>query len=843
MGPALAEASLDCPPGTQPAEHTLAEGTEAWCALPDGTRQGPSIKTAATGRITERGYWEDGQQHGKWRYYDTQGRIIRTGQMTDGAPTGAWTHFTETNTPSATITHGRFPEPIHAAPQPTDPRYRWQLDLGSAATAWWPIAPDSVGIAIGTDRLVVVSVETGAIEADIPLPAPLRPDLQVIDGRILGVTGPGELFVAEVEAGGGGRWQRVRTPMGVTHAVAIDGENGVVVREGSGRLAGIDRTTGDTLWAGQLFMDKVPPLATDRLAIGVRNGREVRAVTIGDGAFAWQARMPASILAIGEASDRILVSLKGGMVQALDRDTGAPLWDLSVSLTAKVQPSWAYFGADTWLSTPLEAWRIDPVRGVVLDHQTARPPPEQAAADLSVGPQHTCTTGRKGGLRCTPGDWVLPTGAPVLPPLVHNATVLLAEPTGRILAVDPALTTAIDSGTLVDAELLVDEAIDVVMEWQGERVEQSVPWVVVERVRPLEDCTVTSAAIQLPVPAEIWPADPMEPVGAAPAPASLRATLWLDDFVLYDDLGEGPFSVHPDWDAEPAGTTWRMSWWHRHQPTLTALTVTLGDTTEPAEVDALVQCAAPPAQFSGEALLENGVRSWRIAGRLEITPHPHSLDGEPGCLLDIALSGSDQGAWSSPLLPAWSEIVVEAFREDDIDYSLDPDIVTLPSQLSGRVHLDAYEPAASARTAVTVDGVVDLRIDESPLFGSVLRAFAGPELLLEVPVPELTYGQVAPDADGRVLPTPLVDEHVHLARTVAHDTPTDSWRLLWTRSSCESDLEAQLAPDEAPSDPESAPEADAPPPPPTAMPKPLPPARSRWRRNRPQKTPKGTPTK
>ena len=151
--PALAGASLDCPSGTNPTEVARDDGTEAWCALPDGTRQGPSIKSASNGQVVERGYWEDGQQEGNWRYYDVQGRITRTGQMSSGAPTGAWTHFTETSKPSATITHGRFPEPVEAAPQPADPRFRWQLDLDAAPTAWWRIGPASVGIAVGASRL------------------------------------------------------------------------------------------------------------------------------------------------------------------------------------------------------------------------------------------------------------------------------------------------------------------------------------------------------------------------------------------------------------------------------------------------------------------------------------------------------------------------------------------------------------------------------------------------------------------------------------------------------------------------------------------------------------------
>ena len=185
-------------------------------------------------------------------------------------------------------------------------------------------------------------------------------------------------------------------------------------------------------------MDDVRPLLVGDLAIGVRSSREVRAVTVGDGALAWQARMPAPVLAVGSRSDRFLTVLEGGMVQALDLRTGTPLWDLSVSLPKGVQPAWSTTDADIWLTTPDAAWRIDPMQGVVLEHHTARPPEGQKAAELAVGRHLSCTTGRRGGIHCNPGDWTLATEVSALPPLVHAATVLLVTPSGRILALDPA---------------------------------------------------------------------------------------------------------------------------------------------------------------------------------------------------------------------------------------------------------------------------------------------------------------------------------------------------------------------------------------------------------------------
>jgi len=237
--------------------------------------------------------------------------------------------------------------------------------------------------------------------------------------------------------------------------------------------------------------------------------------------------------------------------------------------------------------------------------------------------------------------------------------------------------------------------------------------------------------------------------------------------------------------------------------------------------------------------LENGVRTYRITGRLEITPHPHSLDGEPGCLLDVALGGTDHGAWSSPIHPAWSEIVLEAHGDTLPDLDIDAWDVSIPPEISGLLRLDAYEPGALDRTEVLLDGTVVLRIDDMDLRGPVLRAFSGTDLVLEVPVPELTYGQVEIDEEGRTVPVPTLEEHLHIARDLSYDTPDDAWRLLWTRSSCDADLLASVSV-EPDIESTKAPESAAEPAPPAAMPAPLPPARSRWRRRRTSKLPKAT---
>ena len=834
---AAAAEDLACPDGTADSEVTDTDGTELWCARPDGTRHGPFQKRDPSGRITERGYFEEGLRAGHWRYYDAKGHIVRTGQMSANRPDGAWTHFDPGGEASATITHGRFPPAEYAPPQPADPRHRWQLSLPASPTAWWAAPPDRLVVAVGTTRLLVVSLQTGAIDADIPLPAPLRPGLRIEGDRILGVTGPGELFVVELDADGGGTWQRVRTPVGVTDAIASGPDGAVWVRNGRGRITGIDLDTGSETWSGRLFMDELAPVAVDKRVIGLRDAREVRAITAGDGQFAWQARMPARVVALSGSPATVLALLETGEVQALDSASGAPLWSARVDLVPGVQPTMQADATATWITTPHDAWRLDTVRGVVLDHRSAQPPEGQSAADFSVGSRRACTTGRQGGIRCLPGDWELDTEAPVLPALVTDGAVIVAGMSGTVRALEPALARAIEQVGLEDDGILVDDTLAAEVDWRGDRFALDVPYMVVERPRPGDDCTVTTAAVQLPHPDTLWPPAELDDdtEDAAPVPDDAVA-LWLDDVVLQDDLGEGTFRVHEDWEETPLWTTWRMSYWHRHVPTLGELHVTLDDTTDPAEIDALVRCEGPPARFRGTALLDDGLRGFRMTGNLEVHPSPHSLDGVPGCLLDVSMAGTDYGSWSSPVLPAWSEVVVEVSGDTLPEYL--PVDVDVPQQLTGSIWLDAYPPGATARTDLIVDGTVDLRIDPGDQRGPVLRAYHGPSLLFEVPVPDLVYGAVEEAPDGALVPVPTVEEHLELARLLPFDTAADAWRVVWTRSSCTADLAPAVAADPVDT-PETRPGQPSPVArPPMVRPKPMAPPPSRWRRKRTVKPPR-----
>ena len=835
--PARAAERLDCPEGTRVVDVPQLDGSLRQCQLPDGTAHGPSQRLDPTGRVRARGFYEAGVEQGSWRHYDSAGRILRSGQMSAGRPKGAWTHFDPQGTPSATLTHGTATVPDAPGAGSDDPRVRWRRSLPSAASRLWRLDERLVAVAEGAEALWLIDLPTGVVRGRVPLPADLRADVVMAGDRMLAVTAPGELLVVDLEPEVP-TWRRLRTPVGLTHVAGIHSDGSVVVRSGLGRVDGIDLDTGDQRWTSKLYIDEVAPVMAGPVVAAVRDAREVRAVTAGTGTFAWQARMGAPVADLLALGSRVHVLTRSGELLALDRQTGAPLW--SIALGPGVAGALSVRDDALWVATPHAAWRVERRLGTVLEQYGAEPPFEEAAADLVVGGGLSCTTGRRGGLRCTPGGWELELPPSVVPPVLGEGIVLLADAEGGLLALDAGVGAAVQ-GMEAGGTTLVEDGVLVAEVRLGETTwEVELPWLLVEQPHVEDDCTMVTAAVGLPGQAEVaewWAAESDRPADAGSAVPD-DGTVSLFDVALQHDVGSGAFVIPDEWAVEDAGSVWRMSWWHRHRPTITALAASLGDASDAAEVEALLRCESGPAHFKGGVHLDDGYRTMEVTGKLEVVPHPHSLDGELGCLLDLAVGGEDLGAWSSPQMPAWSEVLLEiALPESMPELGEDADEVVFPEQVSGlEVVLDLYEPWQVERTVASASGAVELRIDAGDVRGPILRAFSGARLLAELPVPELRYGQVGESDDGVEVPTPEIEDILHLERPLPVSTGQTAWRVAWQRSECLVQAEEDPAEGGQDAQPEDGtPEApsavadDAPPPKP---PVPRAPPRSRWRRDR-----------
>lgn len=845
---AQAAPALSCPPGAAVAEVVGVEGLDRYCARPDGTPHGPWRHLDADGRLREEGQWTDGVAVGVWRRYDAAGKLIETGQLVDGLRQGAWTHHHGAG--SATLTYDSArPDDAWSGKQPRgDARSLWRVQLDRPATAL-AAGEDTVAVvspaAGGGANVVVLERGSGRRLAEVGLSTGLRAGLTLGTDHLIAVTGPGELLWidglrAEDDATAAGpRVLKVRTATSITHAGPVLSDGTVLVRDGQGRVGGLDLDTGALAWSGKVTLDAVSPVAVGDVAVGVRGGREVRATEVGTGEFAWQARMSAPVAGLLAGPDRVLVWTRAGELLALSADTGAPLWSEVVAPPPGVQwrtlaPRLRVSGGSVVVETVHQAVVLGVETGDLLHRFDAQMPDgADGAADLVVSEHHACTTGRTRGLRCQPGDWSAPTSAPALPPVITEDAVVVATQDGQLTAIDTTLGPAIAGGAVDGGRVLLDVELTTVLEvpaaLPGLRAELppgeseapsmaqdavsvgveteslTLPYVVVERDFNERDTVCTRTTAMLGLPDAAWARDGEEAGGsAASAP-----WVWLESLLLDPDLGEGDFTLDPAWTVEPDTTTWQMSWWHHHRGVLSEVVVPLADPQEAAQVDALLRCETPPGRFAGRAVLDDGYRTTELEGLLEITPHPHSVDGVPGCLLDVAVSGEDLGSWSSPLMPAWSEVVLSVTDPVDwpvLDAVAEGDPAAVPEQVEGDVVLDVYTPWHTDRTRVSHTGRLALQVGADPVDPAVpvLRAYRLPgdvRPAVEVAVSDLRYGRVEiDDEDGVLVPVPRVEERVHLGLALPDTASPDAehWRVVWTRSSCVSDeLDGEDAGDDA----------------------------------------------
>jgi hypothetical protein len=197
-----------------------------------------------------------------------------------------------------------------------------------------------------------------------------------------------------------------------------------------------------------------------------------------------------------------------------------------------------------------------------------------------------------------------------------------------------------------------------------------------------------------------------------------------------------------------------VRYWVDWRPTVKSLAATGGEPDVAAAVDRLLRCEGPPARFDGvAALLEDGLER-QVSGRLGVSPLPHRLDGEAGCLLEIEVSGEPLGTFGVPTLPGWVEQVWTFVGLPGLDLALPPvgDAGPPGVETSGRLILDGLLPQAASRSESTWGGPVRLaKADAGEQADLVVVGQAG-TVLGQVAADNLKYGLVGEGPEGFTVP-------------------------------------------------------------------------------------------
>jgi antitoxin component YwqK of YwqJK toxin-antitoxin module len=77
--PAADPGELDCPRGTKAKGGSPPRARKQWCALPDGTQHGPSIRYYGSGKVMVRAEFAKGEMSGPYRAWHKNGQLAESG--------------------------------------------------------------------------------------------------------------------------------------------------------------------------------------------------------------------------------------------------------------------------------------------------------------------------------------------------------------------------------------------------------------------------------------------------------------------------------------------------------------------------------------------------------------------------------------------------------------------------------------------------------------------------------------------------------------------------------------------------------------------------------------------
>ncbi len=523
-----------------------------------------------------------------------------------------------------------------------------------------------------------------------------------------------------------------------------------------------------------------------------------------DGKAAWQARAAHEIVALATAftGDQVFALDRGGDLLALSARTGSPRWTLSLPELAD-QGAGLSLRDDAGSLVLLGVDRLISVShdGKVLGRLAL---PRQSAQGGDVLDDAACWASRTGTLTCSSlsqgQDWTLDLGPLALPPVLLGDRVLAATGDGRLLAIDTTVAAISEEGEPVDS-LVLDPALPLLLDPQPDAFgltgqPATAPLLLVER--EAQDgqgaCVLQQAVLDLGQIAR----GPSLDLGEQKAGSLLDIA--IVDLQVDDSSLDLPATLDTTlWTDQPLWQRWSLRYFIDWRPRLLELGSLGGDEGAVARVARLARCEAGPATFQGIARVQDGGVERQLSGRLSLVPHPQLLDGEPGCLVEIALADEPIGVFAGLDLPGFVELEISLEGQGIAPPELaGGDLAGLPEgELRGwlGLHLDlpgeAYQDSLEGAFFLDLEPSLDPSASDEPLD---LRVFEGAAERLRLPVDGLRWGERIEDEAGQ--PTGLLRSEAH------HDlrlrTPIDPGlqRLLpvWSATDC-------LAPEPAPDAP------------------------------------------
>lgn len=812
-------ADLACPGDRSPVELWDEDGRTTACVGPQGLWEGPARHQRVDGSLEASGDHTAGERAGRWRFYTPEGALDRWGSYAAGLPTGDWFTLDSRGEIVATVRWVALDDDPRSAQRHDDARVSWVAPLGDAARQL-----DLLGdlALVEVDKgLLAIDVTTGQRRWSTPLDRPLRPGFVAQSGVLAAVTAGGELLVVDPESG---LAHRIRTPMGVRDVLAVH-DDVAIVREGGSRVEALALETGRSRWRTRRAYDHIAPTQVGNLAVLARE-YSVQARALSDGTAAWSARLPQKprVLATSYDGQAVFVLDAAGGLSRLQASTGELVWRVQAvgPVAAQAAPQ---VRADADAVVIKTGQQLVSVRLDGTLNPRVQLPKQAAFTGDRLGDQ-ACFSTRTGLVDCGPTGaspeqrWTIQLKPLALPPLVLEERVLAATGAGTLLAIDPRLAQTA-GGPLPEQSRLLHDAVEVVVfdeSGAGEGIDATAP--LIEREVAPEDpaCRSWEGALDLHALTVAASGPPgLSVVAPAPAPTPAlrqarpalppRMQLDLPAFPLDESSLDAPGVIDTErWTILEEDHTAALTYWIEWRPQLLELGATGGDPEVAARVDRLLRCEAPAARFQGFARLQRGGVEQQVSGRLGVAPVPHRLDGAPGCLLQLDVSGEPLGTFAVPDLPGWVELSVTLPAVPGGRLSLPaPGQAGPPAgPLPGGVVVELLEPGAATRSSRSFVGPVSLErapaVEPSPATNpeDILVVDEDGEVLSYVPADGLLYGQLGEGPKGRTVPVVQWQRTFSLEGSAVVDRSAQRFLPVWSATWCPTDLSAptpDLTPD------------------------------------------------
>jgi hypothetical protein len=236
---------------------------------------------------------------------------------------------------------------------------------------------------------------------------------------------------------------------------------------------------------------------------------------------------------------------------------------------------------------------------------------------------------------------------------------------------------------------------------------------------------------------------------------------------------EDDWTFGPAWEPTLVASEAELSFLYLWTPRIVSAWPRRASDQHQAWLDAVVACRTEGGSIEATVLVDEDIVQRRFEGLIDFFPEPHTVDGEPACVVGLEMGGASLGVYTGPGGEGWMDLHLTIAGLDEVD--------GLPIQGADSVMIETLRVGQSKRSVAELYDGVRVEQNEDLLWA---EGADGPQVVLSVPGLRL----MNEEAEGRAV--------VQWSQTWNLDaTLADTGKvLLWEQTTCEPDPVVSLSP-------------------------------------------------